>query len=121
MDDWFQIHSFIVSYLSAFQYAISTEGDGRLKEHYSHYVTSESCKLAEIPNLSGEERVAELNNQAEAVQREFGRFKLLSDMRRRDREEEDRGRLQSLQSTAHKTYDGSRHPYSRERRKKHRK
>ena len=39
MDDWFQIHSFIMSYLNAFQYAIATEGDGGLKEQYTRYVT----------------------------------------------------------------------------------
>ena len=48
MDDWFQIHSFIMSYLNAFQYAIATEGDGGLKEQYTRYVTRCAHSLGAI-------------------------------------------------------------------------
>lgn len=109
MDDWFNVHSFITSYLSAFEFAVSTEGDSRLREHYKHYVTSESCKLAEIPTLPVGQRLKKLNAQAEAVQNEFGKFKLLSDLRRRERENEDRERLRTLHSKAHKSYNGALH------------
>lgn len=110
MDNWFQVHSIIMNYLNAFQYAVSTEGDRSLRERYQHYVTSESCKLAQASNSSGEKRILRLNHQAEEIQKEFGKFKLLSDMKRREREEDDQRRLQLLRLEAQKGYGDSRSP-----------
>ncbi|KAF9643931.1 hypothetical protein BDM02DRAFT_3122713 [Thelephora ganbajun] len=102
MDNWFQIHTFIVSYLKEFRCAVSTDGDRRLRDHYWNYITSESCKLAQISKLEGNNRLSELNRQAAAIQEELARFKVrrelvlavaglsdppqrLSDERRRER------------------------------------
>ncbi|KAF9648190.1 hypothetical protein BDM02DRAFT_3187354 [Thelephora ganbajun] len=75
MDSWLKIHSFIANYLNGFH---------------------ESCKLAQISKLGEEERLSELNCQATAIQEELGRFKRLSDERRREREALDRTRMRLL-------------------------